>query len=280
VLQLLRHDRGQVSGAVQQGVWHRAAIAYGNFLFRYRNAVFPLAMIVLAAVFRPTFPYDSSGADVALDLAGILLVVFGQSLRAAVIGLAYIKRGGVNKRIHADTLVTEGLFAHCRNPLYVGNLMILFGVMVIFNNPWVYLLGGGFFALSYSAIVHAEETFLSRKFGAAYEIYCRDVPRWLIETRGLGATFKGMHFNWRRVILKDYPTIATSTLMVLAVIAYQTFVAQGYAANWTEIVSFGAAGLALLAAVLLVRLLKKAGVLVDRLAALPANDDQAHQTLA
>ena len=72
-----------------------------------------------------------------MDIAGVLIILSGLGLRAVVIGLAYIKRGGVNKMIHADTLVTNGLFAHCRNPLYAGNLLVVAGLLVIFNNPWV-----------------------------------------------------------------------------------------------------------------------------------------------
>jgi protein-S-isoprenylcysteine O-methyltransferase Ste14 len=267
-----------MSGMPQKGLVHRAATAYGNYLFRYRNAVFPLATIALAIAFRPAHP--GAGADIVLDIAGIAIVALGQTLRAAVIGLAYIKRGGVNKRIHADTLVTEGLFAHCRNPLYVGNLMILLGVMVVFNNPWVYVVGGAFFTLSYAAIVLAEESFLSAKFAGAYEAYCRDVPRWWIDPRGLAATFRDMRFNWKRMILKDYATIATSTLMVLAALAYRNFIAQGATASWTQAVECGAAVLAIVAAVLVVRALKKARILVDRLAEPPPRGKRAGQTAA
>ena len=139
-------------------------------------------------------------------------------LRAAVIGLAYIKRGGVNKKIYAETLVTNGLFAHCRNPLYLGNLLILTGLFVIFNNPWVYLAGGGFFVFSYAAIVHAEEYFLLHKFGNEYQEYCARVNRWTFRISGLRATLQSMEFNWVRVVYKDYTTmftwIVTATLIL------------------------------------------------------------------
>jgi hypothetical protein len=39
--------------------------------------------------------------------------------------LAYIKRGGRKKRIAADHLVVDGIFAHVRHPLYVGNFLLL-----------------------------------------------------------------------------------------------------------------------------------------------------------
>ena len=58
--------------------------------------------------------------------------------------------------MYAETLVTRGFFAHSRNPLYLGNFLVLLGLFVIYNNPWVYALGVAFFAVTYRAIVAAE----------------------------------------------------------------------------------------------------------------------------
>ena len=49
----------------------------------------------------------------------------GVGPRVAVVACAYMKRGGVNKRVSARRLVPEGLFAHCRTPLSVGNFLLL-----------------------------------------------------------------------------------------------------------------------------------------------------------
>src|SRR4029078_8211515 len=82
------------------------------------------------------------------DALGLLLILLGQGLRAAVIGFATINRGGQNRLIHADDLVTDGLFAHSRNPLYVGNVLILSGLFLVHGTPWVVGLGIGFFCFS------------------------------------------------------------------------------------------------------------------------------------
>lgn len=203
-------------------------IAYGNFLFRYRNILFPAVLFALLIIFEP-YPFaGNKDLDVWLDLAGILVILTGQIIRAAVIGLAYIKRGGVNKKIHADTLVTEGIFAHCRNPLYVGNLAILCGFLIIHNNPWVYLIGGGFFLFSYSAIVTAEETFLNAKFGSKYAEYCKRTGRWVIDLSGIRTTLKSMSFNWKRVLAKDYTTFLTWFLTVFIILERQQIAFYGF----------------------------------------------------
>ena len=124
---------------------------------------FPLAGLALFAAFRPLPVHGASG--IASDAAGIALVVLGQALRIAVVGLAYIKRGGMDKRVYADELVSGGLFAHCRNPLYAGNALILAGLLLVHGAWPVLLLGGCFFAVTYRAIVAAEERYLEGRFG-------------------------------------------------------------------------------------------------------------------
>ena len=84
----------------------------------------------------------------------------GQALRITVIGYRYIVRGGKDRRVHAEDLVTEGIFALARNPLYVGNMMVLFGLFIIWNSPLLYLVGVPFTVIGYWAIVAAEEAFL------------------------------------------------------------------------------------------------------------------------
>ena len=196
-------------------------ITYGNWLFRERNRVFPVVMLVLFVSFRPRLAGGSLASDLWLDLAGLGISVSGQLLRALVVGLAYIKRGGVDKKVHADTLVTEGLFAHARNPLYVGNLLILAGLFVIHNHPLVYAFGGTFFGFAYIAIVRAEETYLRTKFGAAFTAYCASVPRWIPRVGGLTQTITGMRFNWRRVVSKEMASCLVWVMTALLLLMYE-----------------------------------------------------------
>ena len=104
-------------------------VRLGNFLFHYRNGLFPFAYLLLfwksPAVFRNYL--------VPATL-GFILAFAGQVIRAATIGLAYIVRGGRNRQVYAEGLVQEGIFAHCRNPLYVGNFLILVGVGIASNS--------------------------------------------------------------------------------------------------------------------------------------------------
>jgi len=238
-------------------------VRYGELMFRYRNYVFPLLMLGLFAAFRPAYIDAPGTASLWLDALGIGVCVLGQLIRAAVVGLAYIKRGGVDKKVYAESLVTRGIFAHCRNPLYVGNALILLGLFVIHGNPWAIALGGAFFTLSYIAIVAAEERYLATKFGSEFDAYCARVPRWRLRLGGLRATMASMRFNWRRLVIKEYASAATWVLTASALVAYKDWLRPAAAGP-------GLASAAALVAVsagvfaVSVRVLKKSGRLRER----------------
>ena len=182
------------------------AVGYGRWLFKYRNKVFTVFLLILLLGLPPVTVGHDVRLDRWLDVLGFAIAAAGQALRAAVIGLEYIKRGGVNKQPHADKLVTGGMFAHSRNPLYVGNLLILAGLFVIHNHPLVYLLGAAFYLSAYYAIVVAEEDYLRNKFGAEFDAYSQQVPRWTLRWNGLATTVSSMQMNWKRMVQKDYGT--------------------------------------------------------------------------
>jgi len=232
-------------------------VRFGDFFFKYRDFLFPVVFLVLAAGFRPWIPAGEARYDLLMDALGIGLAVAGQGLRAAVIGFAYIKRGGKDKKVYADDLVVEGFFAHARNPLYVGNLLVLFGLIVVHGAPGFVLLGGAFYLFAYRCIVAAEERFLLGKFGAQYEQYCREVNRFLISFRGLGKTLAGMEYDWRRVLRKEYGSTFTWVAAVLALLIYERWANFGLEAERGAIMGIGAMGVPLLVAYVIVRVLKK-----------------------
>lgn len=177
-------------------------ISIGNFLFRYRNGIFPLVGVVLFLGGPKLLASEALAVSI-----GFTLALIGMALRCVTIGLQYIKRGGLNRQVYADTLVQGGMFAHCRNPLYVGNILGIIGLGFVANSLWFMCVGMPFFLFAYLAIVAAEENFLRKKFGAEFEIYCQCVSRWGLNLAGFGKTWRSMEFNWQRVIVKEYGSI-------------------------------------------------------------------------
>lgn len=186
----------------------RWLVALGNFFFKARDGLFPVVLVGLLVLTTPAIPRGDVRLAHGIDVLGVLIALAGQALRVAVIGYRYIVRGGKNRQVYAEGLVTSGYFSLSRNPLYVGNLLILAGLFVIWNAPVMYVIGVPFFLLGYRAIVAAEEDYLGRQYGADYAAYCTRTPRWWPRLGGVKAATEGMEFNWRRVVLKEYGSAA------------------------------------------------------------------------
>ena len=104
-------------------------------------------------------------------LAGLLLLLwslvsFGQSFRV-----------GIDAE-HPDKLITNGIFAFTRNPIYVAFATILLGQFLIFSN-WillVYMVAGIWL---FHRQVLREEEYLKQHYGEEYLEYCNRVRRYL-----------------------------------------------------------------------------------------------------
>ncbi len=94
------------------------------------------------------------------------LFSFGESFRVGI------------DSTHPDKLVTTGVFAFTRNPIYVAFGLVLIGQFLIFSN-WVllvYLIAA--FWLFHRQVLR-EEDFLKQHYGQAYTAYCQRVKRYL-----------------------------------------------------------------------------------------------------
>jgi hypothetical protein len=113
--------------------------------------------------------------------------------------------------------VTEGLFRHTRNPMYVGKFLMVLGAGIA-SNHWIALITfTGAYSLMYQAVTLAEEEYLRGKFGAAFDDYCRRVPRWWPNLAGLPGTFESTRFNWTRVLIKEYSAPLGWTLPIVLI---------------------------------------------------------------
>jgi protein-S-isoprenylcysteine O-methyltransferase Ste14 len=199
-------------------------VALGNHFFRYRTTLSPLLTLLLLLpgpiILRDPFVAALIGLGVAL---------VGQLVRGTTIGLEYIVRGGRNHRVYADDLVTEGLFRHTRNPMYVGKFFMVLGAGIA-SNRWPPLLAiTAAYAFMYQAITLAEEAYLREKFGAVFDEYCRAVPRWWPSLRGLAETFARTRFNWARVLAKEYSAPLGWTLPIVLIGLYNIHKTTGFA---------------------------------------------------
>lgn len=193
-------------------------VEIGNFFFRYRNILFPF---FYAMLFVPS-PLLTDNYPIVL-YAGLAITILGEAIRFTTIGLVYIVRGGKNRRIYAEGLVTDGIYAHCRNPMYVGNSLMLLGMGILSNSLVFMLIMVPFFLFIYQAIILAEEDFLRGKFGSGFDEYCATTNRWTLRLAGLGETIKSFDFKTKTALYKEHNTTYIWCVGILGVIALNIY---------------------------------------------------------
>ncbi|MEX2161097.1 MAG: isoprenylcysteine carboxylmethyltransferase family protein [Anaerolineales bacterium] len=108
---------------------------------------------------------------IILCLLSLLWIIVAQAQMGASWRIGFDPR-------RKTALVTRGLFAISRNPIFLGMAATLFGLFLCLPNAFTFALltGGG--ALI-QVQVRLEEEYLRAKHGKPYAAYCLRVPRWL-----------------------------------------------------------------------------------------------------
>ena len=110
---------------------------------------------------------------------GVILIAAGLSLDAAAMITMHRARTNILPHRAADKLLTSGVFALTRNPIYVGNTLLLLGIGLFTATAWL-LLSAFVAAVAVDRLaIRREETHLAARFGDAYRAYLQTTPRWL-----------------------------------------------------------------------------------------------------
>jgi protein-S-isoprenylcysteine O-methyltransferase Ste14 len=159
---------------------------------RYRVAAGWLLGVVVLVLARPT---------AFSILLGLPLVVLGEAARVWA-------SGHIEKTLK---LATGGPYAHSRNPLYVGSLLLALGVAVACASPWVVLAVGVYFVAFYPAVMREEADFLRKKF-PEYARWEAEVP--LFRPRLTPGGPRESRFEWSRVrVNREWRTAAALPLI-------------------------------------------------------------------
>ena len=133
--------------------------------------------VVLAWVAGWVMPWSILGAlgvvlGAVLALTGIgLMVAAALEMRRA--------RTTVIPRRQPSALVTTGIFAFSRNPIYLGDLSVAAGAMLWLQVPWGLPLVGLLARVLRLRFIEAEEQRLMTGFGAEYGLWAARTARWL-----------------------------------------------------------------------------------------------------
>jgi len=157
----------------------------GNWLFKRRSWL-PATFIVIGIIVLYLTNRQAIIFNTTAELIFLGVSLLGEAIRIYTVGYAPKNTSGRNTAAGqiADELNTTGIYSLVRHPLYIGNFFMWLGP-VLFVRTSVFIV---FFVLIYwlyyERIMFAEEQFLRRKFGEAYDKYSEIVRAVLPRFRG------------------------------------------------------------------------------------------------
>lgn len=118
----------------------------------------------------------------AATATSLLLVAAGLGVRTAALGV--IKK--------AEELASTGIYSACRHPLYLGTILIAFGLCVLFRDNDTTLCAGLYFLAFYPLTMAKEDLQNEQRFGVALAVYRASTPLIL----PLGRWRRAARFQW------------------------------------------------------------------------------------
>lgn len=137
-----------------------------------------IAASLLAHIFLP-LPWIGAPLSDILFAAGWLAVIATVAIEyAAMRTLARAKTTIMPNRA-SEHLVTNGPFSFTRNPIYLGNTLLMIGIGLISGIVWFVLFAVIAAFATQKLAIEREEKHLQGRFGKRYHDYTRRVRRWI-----------------------------------------------------------------------------------------------------
>ncbi len=137
-----------------------------------------LGFLVLGGVLDYLWPVGLGTGAVGVA-AGAALFVLGGVI--AITAVRQFRRAGTDFKTHrpSTAIVTDGLYRHSRNPIYIALALAYAGIAVAADGLWALALLAPTLAVVRHGVIAREERYLEGKFGDEYRRYKGSVRRWL-----------------------------------------------------------------------------------------------------
>lgn len=111
---------------------------------------------------------------------GWAVTAAGAALAASCIWTFILRGQGTPAPFDAPRqVVAAGPYRFVRNPMYLGGFLVLCGFGLVERSGAIVIFAAIWLLVVHLAVIGLEEPDLRRKFGASYEDYRREVPRWV-----------------------------------------------------------------------------------------------------
>jgi len=113
-----------------------------------------------------------------IGLASLIMLAGLFPLLESIVRFVRVGRGTLMPNVPTERLVVSGLYRYVRNPMYVGDLVVLLGEALLFRSGRLLLYSAIAWVGFNLFISRYEEPTLRRRHGAEYLRYCEQVSRW------------------------------------------------------------------------------------------------------
>ena len=136
--------------------------------------------ITVAAIVQSRFPFAIGMPSFAVGMtAGAIVMVVAVAIAVAAMLEMRRHRTTVEPGQTPTALVTSGVFAVTRNPIYVAMLVLVIGLALMANALW-FVVAAAILGIALDRVViRGEERVIEQAFGEPYRAYKRRVRRWL-----------------------------------------------------------------------------------------------------
>jgi len=146
-----------------------------KWIFKQRGLI-----MVPPVIFATLCTWNEMENELIISSVGGLVFITGLLLRIwSQMHLHY------RLKVH-KALTTTGPYGYVRNPVYIGNTIMLVGAIIISELLWFAPMMLVYCAVVYNVVVRFEELHLLNKYGGAYAEYMSKVPRWIPRTISTG----------------------------------------------------------------------------------------------
>ncbi len=180
-------------------------------IFKYRSYT-PLPFLFVMFFYH--------NANIWSLIAGFIIALAGELIRLWGVNWAGSETRTTGT-VGGTFLIISGPFAYVRNPLYVGNILMYFGlgVMSYALFPYLQIAAILFFVFQYHYIVLEEEGYLKTAFAEEYKKYCEAVPRFFPRfTPYKNAGVEQPPFNLKAGLRSEKRTLQAFTFVSLTIL--------------------------------------------------------------
>ena len=148
---------------------HLSLLGVGPIYVSIIGVITLIAIILQLNHIIPSYAFPIAYLSVAV---GILFILLG-----ALIWIMAVVKSKLVSKIVSNELVTTGVFAYVRNPIYSAFMLIFSGILLLLNNMYLLLLPLLYWAFLSVLLIKTEEKWLLDLYKEQYEEYMKNVNR-------------------------------------------------------------------------------------------------------